>query len=154
MPSGILEVQLVDARGLGETDFLNSMDPYVILQYKSQESKSSVARGAGGSPVWNERFTFRVDYPGADNQYKLILKIMDKDTFSADDFVGEASIHVEDLLALGMERGKAELHPTKHRVLLADRSYCGEIRVGLIFTRKVEDVVDREEYGGWRHSQY
>ncbi|XP_068644485.1 16 kDa phloem protein 1-like [Aristolochia californica] len=153
MPSGILEVQLVDARGLGETDFLDRMDPYVLIQYKSQERQSSVARGAGGNPVWNERFTFRVDYPGVDNQYKLILKIMDKDTFSADDFIGEASIYIEDLLALGMERGKAELHPTKQRVLLADRTYCGEIRVGLNFTRKVDDAGDNEEYGGWRHSE-
>lgn len=47
--------------------------------------------GEGGSPVWNEKFTFRVEYPGGEGQYKLVLKIMDKDTFSADDFVGQTS---------------------------------------------------------------
>lgn len=47
--------------------------------------------GEGGSPVWNEKFTFRVEYPGGEGQYKLVLKIMDKDTFSADDFLGQAS---------------------------------------------------------------
>lgn len=41
--------------------------------------------------MWNERFTFKVQYPGADDQYKLNLTIMDKDTFTADDFVGQAT---------------------------------------------------------------
>jgi hypothetical protein len=47
--------------------------------------------GQGGSPVWNEKITFRVEYPGQSDQYKLILKIMDKDTFSTDDFIGQAT---------------------------------------------------------------
>jgi hypothetical protein len=47
--------------------------------------------GQGGSPVWNEKITFRVEYPGQGDQYKLILKIMDKDTFSTDDFIGQAT---------------------------------------------------------------
>jgi hypothetical protein len=41
--------------------------------------------------VWNETLTFKVEYPGQGGNYKLILKIMDKDTFSADDSVGEAT---------------------------------------------------------------
>lgn len=45
----------------------------------------------GSSPVWNERFTFRAEYPGSGEQYKVTLKIMDKDTFTADDYIGEAS---------------------------------------------------------------
>ncbi|KAG9454697.1 hypothetical protein H6P81_007601 [Aristolochia fimbriata] len=136
MPSGILEVQLVDARGLRKTDFLNKIDPYVLIQYKTQERKSSVARGQGSSPVWNEKFTFRVDYPGDGNQCKLVFKIMDRDTFTRDDFVGEASMYVEELLMEGVERGQVELRPSRQRVTLADKTYYGEIRVGVSFTRK------------------
>ncbi|XP_021813767.1 elicitor-responsive protein 1 [Prunus avium] len=87
------------------------MDPYVLIQYKGQERKSSVAREQGSSPVWNERFTFRAEYPGSGEQYKVTLKIMDKDTFTADDYIGEATIYVKDLLALGVENGTAQLHP-------------------------------------------
>lgn len=47
--------------------------------------------GQGGNPVWNERLIFRVEYPGSGEQYKLTLKIMDKDTFTSDDTVGEAT---------------------------------------------------------------
>lgn len=45
--------------------------------------------GQGKNPVWNEKFIFKVEYPGSINQHKLILKIMDKDLYT-DDFVGEA----------------------------------------------------------------
>ncbi|XWS65984.1 hypothetical protein CRYUN_Cryun05aG0161300 [Craigia yunnanensis] len=154
MAAGILEVLLVSAKGLEDTDFLGGMDPYVIIQYKGQERKSSVARGGGSSPSWNEKFTFKVEYPGSGDDYKLILKIMDKDTFSADDFVGQATIYVEDLLAIGAEKGNAELHPCKHSVVLADQSYCGGIQVGVTFTRKVEETDEEEEYGGWRESNF
>ncbi|XP_065869869.1 16 kDa phloem protein 1 isoform X2 [Euphorbia lathyris] len=152
MAFGLLEVQLINAKGLKGSDFLNKIDPYVVLQYKNQERQSQVARGAGegGSPVWNEKLTFRAEYPGQGGEYKLILKIMDKDTFSADDYLGQATIYVKELLEMGVENGKAELHPHKYSVVQADQSYCGEIQVGIHFTLKAGDEVDvGEEIGGW-----
>ncbi|KAK8935428.1 Elicitor-responsive protein 1 [Platanthera zijinensis] len=150
---GILEVQLFDARGLKDTDFFGKIDPYVVMQYRNQERKSSVARaGQGTNPKWNETFKFLVQYPGTSGiPHKIIFKIMDKDTFTADDFLGEATVHVEDLILLGLEKGIGELHPSKFNVVLEDQTYRGEIRVGLTFTPKVE-VEDREEIGGWRDS--
>ncbi|XP_043690638.1 16 kDa phloem protein 1-like isoform X2 [Telopea speciosissima] len=156
MVNGILEVLLVDARGLQGTDFWGQMDPYVLIQYKSQERKSSVRRGEGSNPVWNEKFTFRVEYPGADDQYKLFLRIMDKDTFSADDFVGEATIHLKDIIAMGVENGGAQLHPNKYSVVKTDQTYCGEIKVGFTFTPSAERGLDlnEEELGGWKQSGF
>ncbi|KAJ1416630.1 Six-hairpin glycosidase superfamily [Sesbania bispinosa] len=46
--------------------------------------------------IWNEKFTFKVEYPGSrSGKTKLILKIMDKDTLSADDFIGLARDNVK-----------------------------------------------------------
>lgn len=42
-----------------------------------------------------------------------------------------------DVIALGMENGIGELRPSKHRVVQADGTYCGEIRVGVKFTTEV-----------------
>ncbi|KAK1322505.1 Elicitor-responsive protein 1 [Acorus calamus] len=152
MVHGILEVVLVDARGLKSTDFLaGKVDPYVVIQYRGQERKSSVAREQGSNPSWNETFTFRAQYPGADTQHKITLRIMDKDTFTADDFLGESMINVTDVIALGAEKGKMVLPPQKHSVVLADRTYFGEIRVGFTFTAK-EDTARGESFGGWSHS--
>ncbi|KAJ8760325.1 hypothetical protein K2173_011878 [Erythroxylum novogranatense] len=155
MAIGILEVFLVSAKGLSGNDFLGAADPYVVVQYKSEERRSSVATEGGGNPSWNEKIKLRVEYPGKGNDYKLSLRIMDKDTFSADDFMGEAIIYVKDLLVLGVENGTAELHPLKYSVTNANQCYSGEIQVGLSFTLKeVTDVNGEEEYGGWKESDY
>ncbi|KAI3984890.1 hypothetical protein MKX01_004658 [Papaver californicum] len=109
--NGTLEVVLVDAKGLGDTErFSGGTDPYVVIKYKSHGRNSTVAK----------------EYPDntAANGYKLILDIWDKDSLTADDFTGETwiglylcRIYVDDLLASGVEKGKAEMHPTKYRVV-------------------------------------
>lgn len=43
--------------------------------------------GQGSEPQWNETFVFTV----TEEASELILKIMDKDSFTNDDFVGEAT---------------------------------------------------------------
>ncbi|XP_061363714.1 16 kDa phloem protein 1-like [Gastrolobium bilobum] len=153
MAIGFMEVQLLKAKGLHNTDIFGRMDPYVLIQYKGQEKRSSVAKRQGRNPVWNEKFIFRVEYPGSGDRHKLILKIMDKDRFSKDDFVGQTIIYVEDLLALGVENGGAKLQPLKYRVVRANQSYCGEIDVAITFTPKVEEEFV-EDIGGWKESVY
>ncbi|XP_022890940.1 elicitor-responsive protein 1-like isoform X2 [Olea europaea var. sylvestris] len=135
MAIGIMEVKLVSAKSLKNTDFLGGIDPYVLLQYRKQEFKSTVAKD--------------------DNQYELVLKIMDHDTFSADDYLGQATIYVKDLIKIGVEEGKAEIHPQKYRVVSTDQIYYGEIQVGITFTAKQKTVEEEEEeYGGWKESDY
>ncbi|XP_047306857.1 16 kDa phloem protein 1 [Impatiens glandulifera] len=155
MAIGIMEVLLVNAKGLKNNEiFGGGIDPYVVMKYKTQERNSSVARGSGSNPEWNEKFSFRVEYPGGDNNYKLILTVMDKDTFSADDALGQATVYLEDLLAMGVENnGVAEMHPRKYSVVSCDQSYCGEIQVGIRFTPKIQHQTDGEEYGGWKDSE-
>ncbi|PRQ57861.1 putative C2 domain-containing protein [Rosa chinensis] len=62
--------------------------PYVIFTLKTQEKKSTVAKGQGSEPAWNESFLFTV----TNDVSELHLKIMDEDAFTADDYVGEATI--------------------------------------------------------------
>ncbi|ESW13865.1 hypothetical protein PHAVU_008G232800 [Phaseolus vulgaris] len=154
MAFGFMEVQLVKAKGLHETDVFAHMDPYVLLQYKGQERKSRVIHEGGRNPEWNEKFVFRVEYPGSGDQYKLNLVIMDKDVFSADDFVGQAAVYVKDLLAEGTEKGSAELRPHKYSVVRGDQSYCGEIEVGITFTLKEQEYDDDDDAGGWKQSGF
>ncbi|GMH31355.1 hypothetical protein Nepgr_033198 [Nepenthes gracilis] len=143
MPQGKLEVLLCSAKGLEDTDFLSNMDPYVILTCRTQEQKSSVASGNGSEPEWNETFIFSI----SGSVSELIVKIMDKDTFSSDDFVGKANIPLEPVFAEG------EVPPTSYNVV-KDGEYCGEVRVGLTFTpERARGFPDEEEsYGGWKES--
>ncbi|KAK2999984.1 hypothetical protein RJ639_024449 [Escallonia herrerae] len=130
-----------------------------LLSSKFKTHELLYFAGQGSSPEWNEKFTFRVEYPGADNQYKLVLKIMDHDTFSTDDYLGQATIYLEDFLALGVENGTAELHPRKYRVVGSNQVYNGEIQVGITFTPKVslcfvQAETSGEAFGGWKESNY
>ncbi|XP_078438038.1 elicitor-responsive protein 1-like [Wolffia australiana] len=135
---GVLEVYLVDARRLKSSDILSKMDPFVILQYKTQQRKSRVLREGGTKPKWNERFTFPAEYTASDHKNKLVLKIMDDDRFTAADFAGTATIYVGDLMDFGAELGIAEMPVQRYNVVLADGTYYGDIRVGVTFRRTEE----------------
>ncbi|KAL2544042.1 C2 domain-containing protein [Forsythia ovata] len=148
MVRGTLEVLLVCAKGIENTDFLCNMDPYVIITCRTQEHKSSVASGKGSDPEWNENFVFAL----SDDVPELLIKIMDSDGTSEDDFVGEAKIPLAGLFTEG------SIPPTAYNVV-KDEEYCGEIRVGLRFTPeegREEERFDAQEenYGGWKVSSY
>ncbi|KAM7262692.1 hypothetical protein ACFE04_000375 [Oxalis oulophora] len=128
MAIGIMEVFLVKAKDLQNNDFLD----------------------AGSHPTWNQKFRLYVEFPGSGDNYKVILKLMDHDNFSSDDFIGQATIYVEDLLALGVENGTAELPLAKYRVVTADQSYYGEVQVRVTFTLMAQEEANDEEYGGWK----
>ncbi|KAJ4712979.1 Elicitor responsive protein 3 [Melia azedarach] len=123
MPQGKLEVLLVGAKRLQNTDCLSSkMDPYCILTCRTQQRKSSVATGQGTSPNWNENFIFTI----SEGTTELKIKIMDSDMLSADDFVGEASIPLHSVFEAG------SVPQTSYNVV-KDHKYYGEIRLTLAF---------------------
>ncbi|KAJ1271989.1 hypothetical protein BS78_06G168900 [Paspalum vaginatum] len=127
---GTLEVLLVGAKGLENTDFLSNMDPYAVLKCRSQEQKSSVASGKGSDPEWNETFVFTVSHGATE----LFIKLLDSDGGTDDDFVGEATIPLEAVYTEG------SIPPTVYNVV-KDEEYRGEIKVGLTFTP--EDARDQ-----------
>ncbi|KAK8454026.1 hypothetical protein SEVIR_5G382501v4 [Setaria viridis] len=121
MGKGVLEVHLVDAKGLYGNDFLGKLDPFVIVQYRSQERKSSVARDQGRNPRWNEVFKFQINSAASNAQHKLILRILDHDHFSSDDRrdghhqPGRGARHVHP------ERGEAQHRPRRQHVPRRDQ---------------------------------
>ncbi|XP_061340182.1 16 kDa phloem protein 2-like isoform X2 [Gastrolobium bilobum] len=154
MPRGTLEVILVSAKGLEDNNFLSSIDPYVILTYRTQEHKSTVQEDAGSNPQWNESFLFTI----SDSASELNLRIMDKRKFRKDDSLGEATIPLDAVLEEGT------LLETAYNVV-KDQEFCGEIKVALTFTpERVADQgynvegdsygqnAEGESYGGWRES--
>ncbi|KAH9624196.1 hypothetical protein KSS87_008273 [Heliosperma pusillum] len=155
MTLGLLEVLVIEAHGLSGADFFDKIDPYVVVYYKGQERKTTIARGQGKNPRWNAQLRFSAEYPGSGNDYKLIFKVMDHDTFSSDDFLGQTLIYVDDLLAMGVEKGSYEMRTTKYRLEAANGTYCGDIKIGVKFSSKmIEGNDDDEEIGGWRNSDY
>ncbi|KAL3536405.1 hypothetical protein ACH5RR_004866 [Cinchona calisaya] len=165
MAKGRLEVLLVEAQGIKDRDkfhpgCLNCLNPckiarkpYVHILYGGQECTSSVGKGKGKKREWNEKFAFDVKYPdgGEDHVYKIIFRIMDKHKFDEDEFVGEATAYVKDILSLGVERGKLEVETRQYRVVESDKTYSGEISVSISFTKIKEGA--EEDVGGWKESE-
>ncbi|XP_065858935.1 elicitor-responsive protein 3-like isoform X1 [Euphorbia lathyris] len=140
---GTLEVLLCGAKGLENTDLVKNMDAYVVLCCRSQEQKSSVASGQGSEPEWNENFIFTI----SDSATNLVLKILDSDVGTADDFVGEATIPLE---AVFQERS---IPPAVYNVV-KDEKYKGEIKLALTFKPEQHGSHghQEEEMGGWKDS--
>ncbi|VAH49619.1 unnamed protein product [Triticum turgidum subsp. durum] len=126
MAQGTLEVLLVGAKGLENTDYLCNMDPYAVLKCTSQEQKSTVASGKGSDPEWNETFVFTV----SENATELVIKLLDSDGGTDDDSVGEATIPLDGVYTEG------SIPPTVYNVV-KDEEYRGEIKIGLTFTPEV-----------------
>ncbi|KAJ0928401.1 putative C2 domain-containing protein [Helianthus annuus] len=180
MPEGVLEVLLVSAKGLEDADLLCKMDPYVIITYRTQEKKSTVASGAyllsivchlyiflekkyiclmlnicvgkGTTPEWKETFLFDVTSNDATD---LKIKIMDSDGgVGADDLVGHAR-QVEWLIFIPLDALFRDGDiPAKSYNIMKDDAYCGEIRIGLNFTVQKSrgfDPIDGN-IGGWKQS--
>ncbi|GKC17194.1 elicitor-responsive protein 1-like protein [Tanacetum coccineum] len=79
---------------------------------------------------------------------------MDHDTFSSDDKTGQTTIYLKELLERGVENGSAELQPQKCRVVDSNEKYCGDIRVGITFTPRVENEAYAQEFGGWKENRW
>ncbi|KAL5710786.1 hypothetical protein ACHQM5_021308 [Ranunculus cassubicifolius] len=142
MMNGILKIELLDARGLQDTEVIGKIDPYVLIQYKDQKLKSKVAKGQGSNPVWNDDFSLWMQYPAEDEDYTLVMKIMDKDTFTSDDFIGEARINLKELAVLGAEKGTAKLEPRYYTVVGEKNVHGAEIQVAFIFNLKDKQMVE------------
>jgi len=103
----ILEVKLYGAKKLPSADFNGTSDPYVVLRCGKQEVRSSVV-DKSLSPFWNE--TLRICIPSKEAILKM--EVWDKDQAASDDFLGEATIHLGEIIPDQQSKG------IKHTVVL------------------------------------
>ncbi|CAN8270001.1 unnamed protein product [Cochlearia groenlandica] len=90
---GLIKVNVVKGTNLAVRDVMTS-DPYVILSLGQQSVKTRVVKNSL-NPVWNE--TLMLSIPEQMPPLKVI--VYDKDTFSTDDFMGEAEIDIQPLVS-------------------------------------------------------
>ncbi|KAJ8534783.1 hypothetical protein K7X08_016511 [Anisodus acutangulus] len=111
------------------------MNPYAVITCRTQEKKTSTASGEGSDPEWNENFLFTISR-GCD---EINIKIMDENTFGSDDYIGEATINLEEVFNQGEV-------PTSLYDLHKDGDQCGNIKLGLTFTREEREDEYDEDY--------
>src|SRR3989338_7263944 len=84
-----LVVHLVGGRDLAKKDPMGKSDPYASMKlFPTGEVHTSRVVKQSLSPDWGQSFRFRLP-PNADlNQLSLQITLWDKDTWTADDYMG------------------------------------------------------------------
>ncbi|MQM02481.1 hypothetical protein Taro_035246, partial [Colocasia esculenta] len=90
---GLIKVNIIRGTNLAIRDVMSS-DPYVILSLGHQSMKTKVIKKTL-NPIWNESLMLSIPDPIP----PLKLQVFDKDTFSADDRMGEAEIDIQPLVS-------------------------------------------------------
>ena len=83
--AGALHLEVIEARLTRDTSSFTGMDPYVKIQYRMEEHKTTAK--SGQNPEWNEAFDIDVKYTGDD----MVIQVYDK-CMEGDDKVGEMNI--------------------------------------------------------------
>jgi len=93
---GLLKVGVVKGTNLVATDLLSSTtDPYVAVSLGNQKVKTRTVK-RNLNPVWDDELTVGVPFPPG----QLIVEVMDKDTFSKDEFLGGAKVNLEPFVTV------------------------------------------------------
>ncbi|XP_031252018.1 probable ADP-ribosylation factor GTPase-activating protein AGD11 isoform X2 [Pistacia vera] len=90
---GLIKVNVVKGINLVIRDVVTS-DPYVVLVLGQQTVRTRVIKN-NLNPIWNERLMLSIP----ENIPPLKVFVYDKDKFSFDDFMGEAEVDIQPLLA-------------------------------------------------------
>ncbi|KAL0379820.1 UNVERIFIED_CONTAM: putative ADP-ribosylation factor GTPase-activating protein AGD11 [Sesamum angustifolium] len=110
---GLITVNILRGTNLAVRDMVSS-DPYVILSLGNQSTKTRVIKN-NLNPVWNEKLMLSIP----ESVPPLKLLVYDKDTFSTDDFMGDAEIDIQPLLsaAKGLEcsSNSEPMQPESHQ---------------------------------------
>ncbi|KAK4793555.1 hypothetical protein SAY86_023990 [Trapa natans] len=105
---GLLKVNVIKGTNLVVRD-MSSSDPYVILTLGHQSVRTRVIK-KNLNPIWNELLMLSIP----DSIPPLKVLVYDKDTFSTDDFMGEAEIDIQALLTATKAFDNSTSSESKH----------------------------------------
>ncbi|KAJ7982320.1 ADP-ribosylation factor GTPase-activating protein AGD12 [Quillaja saponaria] len=101
---GLIKVNVVKGTNLAVRDVMTS-DPYVIIALGHQSVKTRVIKN-NLNPVWNESLMLSIP----EHAPPLKVLVYDKDTFTTDDFMGEAEIDIQPLLTAAKAYEKSTIN--------------------------------------------
>ncbi|KAL6124919.1 hypothetical protein ACLB2K_077427 [Fragaria x ananassa] len=103
---GLIKVNVVRGTNLVVRDVVTS-DPYVILALGHQSVKTRVIKN-NLNPVWNESLMLSIP----EQIPPLKVLVYDKDTFTTDDYMGEAEIDIQPLVTAAVAFEKSSINET------------------------------------------
>lgn len=91
--SSTFTIEIVEAKNLAGKDLSGTSDPYVVIDFEGNSSKTSVV-WKQNSPKWNERFSFVVN----DDKSVIGLTVMDENLLRKDAMIGKCELFLQSFL--------------------------------------------------------
>ncbi|XP_048335715.1 synaptotagmin-5 [Ziziphus jujuba] len=129
-PVGVLEVKLVQAKGLTNKDIVGKSDPYAKLYIRPLRDRTKTSKIINNdlNPIWNEHFEFIVEDLSTQH---LVVKIYDDEGVQASELLGCAQIHLREL-----QPGKVKdvwLNLVKDLEVQRDTKDRGQVHLELLY---------------------
>uniref|UniRef100_A0A7S0ZEP3 C2 domain-containing protein n=1 Tax=Timspurckia oligopyrenoides TaxID=708627 RepID=A0A7S0ZEP3_9RHOD len=121
-----LNIKIISAFGVANTDWMSKPDPYCILRIDNRElCRTSIQRNTY-SPIWNHKYTCIISGMLYDKCI-LVFSVYDKDRFTKDDFLGQVEIGLDDVVKGNLTGKSFMLESRKARFDKVTGSICIEI---------------------------
>ncbi|CAL0330470.1 unnamed protein product [Lupinus luteus] len=129
-PVGILEVKLVQAKGLTNKDIIGKSDPYAVLFVRPIRDRTETSKTINNdlNPIWNEHFEFIVEDVSTQH---LTVKVCDSEGLGLSDLIGCAHIRLSEL-----QPGKVKdvwLNLVKDLEIQRDNKNRGKVHLELLY---------------------
>jgi Ca2+-dependent lipid-binding protein len=95
-PVGILEVKLVQAKGLTNKDIIGKSDPFAVVYVRPLPDKMKTSKTINNdlNPIWNEHFELIVEDVSTQH---LVVKVYDDEGLQAPEPIGCAQVQLNEL---------------------------------------------------------
>ena len=93
--TGKLRLVVLKASDLKKKDFFQKADPYIVVNFGSQSSKSKKVKNTL-NPEWNHEVTFDID---SNSPRDINVQLFDWDRFGKDDSMGSVNIGLDQIIS-------------------------------------------------------
>ncbi|XP_057468438.1 synaptotagmin-4-like isoform X1 [Actinidia eriantha] len=129
-PVGLLDVKLIEAKGLTNKDIIGKSDPYAVIFVRPLRDRMKTSKTISNelNPIWNEHFEFIVE--DASTQH-LTIRIFDDEGVQASELIGCAQVALN-----GLDPGKVKgvwLNLVKDLVIQRDTKNRGQVHLELLY---------------------
>ena len=129
---GMLEVTMVSASKLQNVAMLGKMDPYCVVFFLNEKTRTKTVKNGGSNPVWNESFKCKTS-DDVDQTIKIMIK--NENRMLNDEIIGVSEISLGDCFQTGEDTIDAPVLNAK------TRKRVGNIRVHCEFRLNENTVV-------------
>ncbi|KAJ9159504.1 hypothetical protein P3X46_025010 [Hevea brasiliensis] len=95
----LLEVTVVCCNKLKDTEWISRQDPYAIVEYGSNKSRTRTCTDGGKNPTFQEKFVFTL----IEGLREMNVAVWNSNTLTYDDFIGSGKVQLLKVLSEGYD---------------------------------------------------